>query len=627
MKAQHFSLLILSFLYILWTGCAKDKINNSLPIQAPLVGTPSSIVLYNFYGLPVDVTVNNLPLTSYAGTSSQTQGIEVNAVGAALFPSGVWADGASFAIPTTLLDKQGKAQIRITPRGSFFSGNGITYQQPSVDTTLQNQPLTPKDYYVLYTGQLAVIPHNAAAPSQPQNFKIRVINLAPVADTFGFVGPVTVTYANGTPVDPALTNVPADTLPGYISPYIELPLGAYQFKLFYHGNYMQQLTELPLIPNFNDAGGPQPPQESILPLIRTFKAGATYSIVITPNTQFVPSYPVGAGFPPTPIRTNSYRIVTEQSPSSNSTWACMDAASALDLPGISITVDGQPLGSNLAFGGYATHKVYVWGNHRVQVLDQNQQVIATESITMNPNDYWTAWAYLNPEGKPDIAFASTDMTSTLYLTDKNGNVNQNSGAGVIPITDDGTNGDLRILPTSYTWQVRSLNLSEDLPYVTFGTETVTGAGDYSTDVLFTSLFPLANNDSSNFATATINLGQGVTTNYDPYLIFQEISSNFWQQANGVSSASVGGGFPQVGANIWAYQSQPGPPAIIPGPVLTGVIPLPFGSFVANPAMYNSPAMTPKVETGMYTVALVGRALGNNASPQDQGRLIYVKHNQ
>jgi hypothetical protein len=627
MKPRLLFLSVLSLGYMLWTGCAKNKLNNTLPTQAVLTSSNSSIILYNFYGLPVDVTVNNLPLTSYAGNSSQTQGIQANQLGVALFPNGYWADGAAFAIPATLLDKQGNAHIRITPRGSFNTSAAGGYQAATVDTILQNTPLTPKDYYVQYTGRLAVIPHNAAAPSQPQNFKIRVINLAPVPDTFGFMGPVTVTYANGAPVDPALSNVPADTLPGYISSYIELPLGAYEFKLFWNGDPARQLVELPLIPNFNGSGTGQPPQEAILPLVRAFKAGATYSIVITPNTQFVPTYPISSMAPPTAIRTNSYRIVTEQAPAANTTYACMDAVSALDLPGISITVDGQPLGSNLAFGGYATHKVYVWGNHQVQVLDQDQQVIAAKSINMYANDYLTAWAYLDPGGKPDIVFSSTDMSGALYLTSPNGSAVNNTGSTYVPVTDDGTNGSIRIQNSTYLWQSRFLNLSEDVPFITFGSDLVTTPGNNEQDVLFTNLYPFGGGDSNNFATATINLGQGVTNAYDPFLQFQVISTSFFQNADGSTSAPVGGFFPRGANNIRVYQSEPGPPALVPGTVLGGVGPLPFHSFIANPAMYTSPSLAPQAEPGFYTVALIGRAFGNDASPEDQGRLIYVKHNQ
>lgn len=611
--------LVLFVALALCVGCAKTKLDNTLPVQPTLAGGTSSIRLFNFYGLNVDVTVNNLPLTSYA-TGTQAGGVEQNQVGLSLFPTGAWADGVAFSIPNALLDKQGNARVRITPRGISSLANVTYATAQSVDTVLHNDALNPVDYYVLYTGQLLPVPHDPAAPSQPQLFKIRVINLTTVPDTFGFAGPVSVTYANGASVDPALTKVP----PGGIGSYIELPLGAYQFKLFWNGDPSKQLTEPPLIPNFNGDGGAQSPQEAILPLIRTFKAGATYSIVVTRNFQFVPSYPPSAQLPPVLIPTNSYHIITEQSPAYNSTYACMDAASALDLPGISIAVDGQPLGTHLGFGQSASHQVYVAGNHQVQILNQQGQVIGQESIMMYPNDYLTAWAYLNPQGKPDLVFSSTDMTSTLYQTNASGQVVQNNGSYTIPLLDDGTNGSLRIQGNSYMWQIRFLNLSEDVPYATLGSDQVTGPGNDEQDVLFTYLNAYYGYgvDSVNFATATINLGQGETDAYDPFLMFPVNSNSFWQQADGSSAAAtVAGYFAFQGKNLRVYQSQVGPPAIVPGVMLTGVGPLPFHQFVANPAMYTSPALTPLVESGYYTVALVGRAQGTD------GRLIYVKHNQ
>ena len=625
------NMLLLISLVIFFMGCKKDKFTSLLPEQAPGAAANSSIRLFNFFNYNADVTVNNIPLTLYQSItagSGTASGAQATQLGLSLFPSGIWADGVSFTIPSTLVDKKGNVHIKISPAASTGVNQPPAFSHiTAVDTVLHDDPVHPKDYYILYSGEMKIILRNAAAPSQPQNCKVRVINLAPQPDTLGFTGPVTLMFADGTPVSPATTNVKIDTM----SDYVELPLGAYQLKLFYNGDYTRHLAELPIIPNFNDCGGVQPPQQDIFPRVRTFKAGATYSIVITRNIVSTPN--CSPFLPANLIPVNGYHIITEQSGGTNSTYACMDAASGLNLPAVSILVDGQPLATGLAYGRSVPHKVYVWGSHHVQVLDGENKVLTEKDITMYPNDYLTAWAYINPKGHPDIAFSSTDMTSTLYRTGQNGNLYDGSTNPPTPVSDDGTNGALRVLTGDYAFQTRFLNLSEDVPYVTFGHDYVASSSYTLQDVLFTHMLLGNTVDSANFTSASINLAQGATNAPDPYVLWPINSNGFWYRGDGSFSPayplpsifqSGGTGFPATG--IRAYQSEPGPPALVPGTLLTGVPALPFQSFIANPSMY-VPAQLPLMEPGFYSVALVGRALGNNASPQEQGRLFYIKHNQ
>lgn len=615
---------------ILFSGCAKDKFKDLLPQPATAVNAGSSIRLFNFVNTDADVSVNNIPLTNY-GSSQATQ------IGLSLFPAGKWpnSDGGSpFTIPSSLIDKQGRAHVIIAPQ-VFGPGFGNSINFPKIDTVLQDDPLHPKDYYALFDGTLKIVSRNTAAPAQPDHFKIRILNLIKDTDQVGFYGAVTLTYADGTVVGPATSGIKTsrdDSIHAGASSYIELPLGAYQFKVFMSRpgplglpDYTKQLAELPAKPNFNGfdqtvAG--QPPQEAIFPKIRTFKAGATYSIVIT-KTVVDQVYTDGGNNYHWLESVNAYRIVTEQSAGANTTYACMDAVNALRLPGVGIRVDGYSLASNLAFGLYAAHKVYIWGTHHVQAIDQQGQVLAEKDIYLYPNDYLTVWTYLNPAGKPDLVFSSTDMTSTLYQTNQFGNVTGYVGGGYNTIPDDGTNGSTRVTTSDYTWQSRFLNLTEDIPWVTFGNDNIqnAGSGYAGNDLLFTQTKGDAS-DSSNFASATINLSRGMTNAGEPFVIFSIPSNAFW---DGHGNSMAPSDLPLVlGLNILSFQSNPGPPASIPGQLLASVPGLPFSSFVANPAMYSSPIWMPDIEPGFYSVALIGNVSQASAG---QARLIYVKHNQ
>src|SRR6202012_5493580 len=332
----------------------------------------------------------NIPLTSYG--QAITQGTQA---GLSLFPSGSWLstdNGNPFFVPNSLVAKDRLVHILIsTPPLTLNSTySGTSFSLASIDTTVVDDPLNPKDYYALATGHLLVIPRSTAAPTQPQNFKIRVINLGAPTDPSNLVGPVKLTYSDGSTVDTALLSV----APGVTSSYVELPYGAYMFRLSVNGDPTKELAELPVLSNFNSCVYPTPEtQEGIFPRVRTFKPGATYSIVITQNIGIFQQ--CNYATPPVPWPYNAYRIVTEQSPALNTTYARVDAFNALPAVPVSVTVDGQPLGGQLPYAGHSDYGIYVQGPHQVQVMNAEGAVLATKSLTLSPFDNYTVWVYQN----------------------------------------------------------------------------------------------------------------------------------------------------------------------------------------------------------------------------------------
>lgn len=599
-------------------SCAKAKINSELQPTGQAVSTNSSVRLFNFYGYNLDVTINNIPLTAYGqSTANGTQ------AGLSLFPTGTWQtedNGNPFFVPNSLVAKDREVHVQISTQ-PFFAGNGnggITVALASIDTVLVDDPLNPKDYYATATGHLLVVPRNTQAPTQPQNFKIRVINLGAATDPNNLTGPVSLTYSDGTPVDPALSNVAA----GSISPYIELPYAAVMFKVFSNNDFSRQLSELPTLPNFNSCAVPSVEvQESLFPKVRTFAPGATYSIVVTQNVGVFQacnpnSYPVTYQY-------NGYRIITEQSPGLNTTFARMDAFNALPVVPVSITVDGQPMASGpVPYATQAGYSIYVQGTHQVQVTDGEGNVLVTKSITLSPYDNYTAWVYQNASGQPDICFANTDMTSTIYNTDPNGNVatTQNGNPPIVPPTDDGTNGSLRVSSTPYAWQSRFLNLASDLSYATF-----TNNGSTFPNLNYGEPGPVTGfGDSTSFADASVNLSPGFTGTSNPFVIF------IYQCTYG-PQGEPGYGFVQepnqkIPSSIRVFQSSVGPPEVVPGMLLGNIAALPATAYIVNPALYPNTAFMPQIEPGVYTTALIGRVF-TSTSGVDAPRLVILKHNK
>ncbi len=140
---RHFISFPLVGLIILALSCKKTKLDTLLQPSGTLVATNSSIRLFNFYNLNLDVTVNNIPLTSYnSATQSGTQ------VGLGIFPTGSWVsmdDGSPFFVPNSLVTKDRKVHLQVSlAAGQVPSGVKVSEFVP-VDTVLTDDPLQLND--------------------------------------------------------------------------------------------------------------------------------------------------------------------------------------------------------------------------------------------------------------------------------------------------------------------------------------------------------------------------------------------------------------------------------------------------------------------------------------------------
>jgi hypothetical protein len=605
--------LLTAVVMLFCCSCAKTKLNSLLQPSGAEVNTNSSIRLFNFYNFNLNVTINNVPLTSYSeGVGNGTT------IGLSLFPLGSWQtadDGNGFFVPNTLVAKNRQVHVQIsTATGITIPGSGgstITlHPLASIDTVLTDDPLHPTDYYALSTGHLLVVPRNTEAPVMPDHFKIRIINLSDSLDPNNITGRMKLTYSDGSEVDPRLDTVSR----GSTSAYVDLPYGAYQFKVFCNGDFTKQVAELPGLPAMDACAiGTDPlQQEGLWPKVRTFAPGGTYTIVISQTVQVFPA--CNFATLPAEIAFNGYRIITEQTPGPNLTYARMDAVNALPVVSLSVKVDGMTLGGTLPYAGHTDYSIYVRGEHVVQAVDGSGNVLVTKTITLAPYDNYTAWVYQTPSGTPDICFASTDMSSTLYQTVPVGNVASPGATFPIPPTDDGTDGSLRVTNIPYSWQTRFLNLTPDIPYVTFTNNVST----------FPAAVPIGQPgeeqlDSLNFASASVNLPPGTPILYNPYVIFPYQLNYSWTASGFGLPTSIG-----VPASIHAYESTPGPPAVVPGTYLSIAGTLPGTAYISNPALY--PGFVPVNEAGIYTTALIGK--GHTAtSDVDAIRFLILKHNK
>src|ERR1700744_2409621 len=99
--------LLIAMLALGLFSCKKKKLNNTIPLLNVGNASLSGIRMFNFCG-SANLSVNNVPLTSYNGTGTQ--------IGLSIFPSGMWtftSDGSPFTLPNSLLNKDGSARFQL----------------------------------------------------------------------------------------------------------------------------------------------------------------------------------------------------------------------------------------------------------------------------------------------------------------------------------------------------------------------------------------------------------------------------------------------------------------------------------------------------------------------------------
>lgn len=592
---KRFNIALLLVLAI-FSNCTKDKSDNRLSLPDVSNKSNSSIRMFNFYNGPLDMTINNLPLTAYPQPGTATG--QSTQLGLSLFPTGAWEspdNGAAFTVPNSLLDKNGNIHLQLRSRS--VSGYGLP-QFYRYDTVIANDVLHPRDYYVQGDGSIHALDRDNVAPANGQQFKIRIINLGVGKDRNGIGGAVTLTYADGTTVAPELSNI----VQGQASGYVTMDYGSFMFRLYDSKggtvDITKQYCEPPSFPIYDPCAATPPSQQSIYAQLRTFKPGGVYSIVVTPGL-----FPVldCNRYIDAPKLFNCYHVILEQDPGVNNTYARVQAVNAVPGKSLTVTLDGQPVtGSTLDYIGNAPadrssrpdYTITIQGAHTVEVWDGGTK-LASRQLTLFPYDNYCIWAYPTADNKVDLLFEANDMTGTVYT-----NTHYTSGP------DDGTIGARNILRFLYNLRMRFLNLAPDQPYITF-----------QDDMQFFSQKAFSN-DTLRFPGAFVNMPLGGQPDRNPGITFVMGPYGLYDAANN----QLGQEWASVPKLVRVFASVPGSLPQVPGQLVANVPPLNTGkAFIANPGLYDA-GTSPTPESGVYTVALVGNT---NAGG---GHLVLIKHN-
>jgi hypothetical protein len=587
---QFFALLFLCTAL----GCGKTKISAEPYEENPLTLNNSNIRLFNISQKDLGVIVNNTVLAK--PPSNILDELQVSAIGKLLFPDGIWKDKAAFSIPNTLLDKAGGAYISIpgTNGASLFR-----------DTLLLNDPVNPKDYYLLPNGKIAVFNRNNTSPSNPQYFKIRIVNLGDPNSGFNVGGPVSLTYSDGSQVDPVLNGIAN----GQSSQYAEVPYGAYQFKLFAGGanpDFKRQLATDRILYAYNGCVPGILPQEGFMPPVMTFKPGGVYTIMVIPSTF---NYEVTCNGS-TSIRethyANAYHVITDLDPGANLSYARINAINTVPGKKITVTDNGRTIGEGaLPYIGdlfqtkaLACHyEIVVQGHHRIQAQDESGKTLAELEIQLYPFDNITFWIRNDASGKTSIIFTSNDMTNTMYKT--------GIASGQAP--DDGTNGEIRRRRIVYAWQSRFLNFCNELSSVSFSSDGQLFLPAY--------VYP----DTVRPYDAYTQLAPGHVPQRNASVIYALDNFAAYGQ-DGKPDASIPNSesswFPK---RIWVNNSEGG---LLPGMLMTDITPIDCSkTYFMNDALYSTDHTRPPAENGVYSTVLVG---GQSGAAR---KIVVIKHNK
>lgn len=521
---------------VMMSACSKklDYNYDNRVIQQPV--TASSIRLVNLYGA-TELSVGGKQLTSYMKPDPEGYYGPNETRGTFWFPESGRL-GTTYTVPRELV-KNG-----VLDSIMFSSLSARNYVPPARPFRAKDDDAHPNDYYFVrfrpnaagFPDSLFEIPRGISPAADPAGFKVRLLNLSSVNSgtiPAGILrtGPMSVTLADGTAV-PGLSNV----APGKYSDYVELPYGTYQFKvLSTEGKEIPASNSMYTVLNpatgtlmdllgTPGLGGNKDTWLTYAP-IKTYQPGGIYTIVVasTYDVNIPTGNPNGETYK---SENNGFRVIADISEPVNITYARLQGVNVAAGKKITWQVDGQPLGTTLAFAQQTTYARYITGTHIVKALGEDGKLLAESKLDLQPADNQTAWLYTRKDGTTAIAFVANNLSGKYY-----------SGTS----TDNGSNG---MYVDIYPFWMRFMNFCPDLDEVTFTQD---------------------NGQPMRTAPGSQHLYLGIPATNEPY------------ERKMVNSPSM----------ILAYASTPG---ITPGDWLRNIAPVKSRAFIARPELYKTPEL-------------------------------------
>lgn len=567
-------------------ACKKHKYDFSYD-NNPDTYTESQVRLINL-GLYRQVYQEGKPLTNTLS----------NGVPTPYFPEGGLL-GRIWSLPEKIFDGSGEVHLELSEM--YEATPSIPTSAYSLNMTLSRQE-GPRDYFTLWprgAGQPAVVglPRDIQPATQADHIKIRLINLSkalpppPVPGKTGPMenlnGPLTLTYADGTPVDAKTSNISPEQ---QNSPYVEIPYGTYQFKVLtgdgrqlaatVHGVNAETSLDRPMDPASSrmlKPDGTGTVTELTYAPIRTYQPGGVYSIVVAPFPfLYRPANYFEAAYQ------NQFKVLEDIPAPANANFSKVQCVNTLAGEQVLFKVNGESVGQALDFGSASAYHILPAGqDYHIEAFNASETLLASLDYPIQAAQNHTVWLWRTPAGKVELLPVSNDLSAEFYVDRFDDNASQNR------------------YENTMTLSTRFLNLSAGLPYLSFTINDGQDMRDYMQlyDGGMGHIVPHSD-------AAVYNLQPGIPITDLPYVR--------WRVDYGMDFKWL------------AYRSKPG---VVPGQWAEDIPPLRGSDLIANPELYTLHGRDlPASEPGIYTIVLAGSAA--SGTPGDQrARMLVIKHNQ
>jgi len=502
--------------------------------------------------------------------------------------------GQEWWIPKDLFDGTGKVDIELWGEedGADYTNEG----KSGASFTVADPQRQGIDYYTIRpygTDQPFVVPvsRDNTPPANPAKFKIRILNLMKnfpklrysgrYGERESLYGPITLTYADGTPVDPKTSNI---SLAKRVSDYVELPYGTYQFKVLAADGrqisaFNKEGTPLHMDPTFSTVQIYESYEKtrSTFAPVKAFQPGGVYTIVVSP---VVFSY----NFQSDPFQANmiqnGFGIVNDIDVKGNTSFARLQVVNAFADKRVSFRLNNSTLASQLPFGTASDYSIQPVSTTTLQAFSETGKMIAEKQIELSASQNITVWLYPNASGEATLEPVVNDLSGEVYF-DRN--------------QDNGTVNSLKYdMPIG----TRFLNLCPNVDNLNF---TISD-GQNVLDEPFTTAYGLIALYLKHSRYAMYDLKTGYIFTDLPYVWWNYNLDNPFE--------------------LMAFQSKPG---IAPGSWLKDVQSLKSQDLIQKPDLYTKANRSiPPYEAGIYTIALIGR-MGKDVPDNEKARIIYIKH--
>ncbi|WP_343303450.1 hypothetical protein AAHN97_17975 [Chitinophaga niabensis] len=573
MKQKLLSLAML----LVMLSCKKEKVDHEQDNRAVTDAHKNSGVRLVNVGGYQQVIINNDTLTNYKIIPPDPQYNQYEYPATKYFTLDGRL-GRTWYVPATFIKRDGTALIKTenVSQQSFHR---------QLEFSILEEYNKPMDYYLLRgtdepniidaPPSLMAIPRDVTAPSRPDHFKIRVVNMAAKVstqfqDVEDVAFPLTLAWADGTAVSSATSAI----APGTWSEYIELPYGAYQFKLLtpagiqvtgYGGSRTEGVELVDPATSTLVKGATGRPHTVSINLtyapIRTYQPGGIYTIVVSPQLFPTPYYNGNPG-EEVSMDQNGFQVISDISEPLNSTYTRVQGVNALPGTGtVSITANGKVLGGPLNYATAGGYERLIAENVRFRAQDASGTLLAEKEVPLIAGQNYTTWLYRDGSGKAVLSVVANNLSGTI----------QYPGA-------DGQDGAYANGSRSYPFDIRFLNFCAEIPYATF----------------------TLNNGQSFYSGISENIQSGVIPVMGhPYVAIQQSSAAY---------------------QVMLYQSAPG---IVPGKWLSDIPVVKSTDLIARKELYVRGPL-PEHEPGIYTIALIGR-YGAAVPAEQKAKMIIVKH--